>query len=98
MKALLNNLQGIAELQNLLWKKLLNCPLNEHNSNRILNNLDLRVQILLDVSPVLVALARRRRRRLEAEVVVEVVVGLGGNAVHVDRVVAHEVLLQKFNV
>ena len=48
------------------------------------------VQILLDVSSLPVA---RRRRRLEAEVVVEVVVGLGGDAVHVDRVVAHEVLL-----
>ena len=34
-----------------------------------------------------------RRCSLEAEVVVEVVEWLGGDAVHVDRVVAHEVLL-----
>ena len=76
-----------------LWTEL---ACSERNfENFILSNLVQRVsprwfpvQILLDV------FVASRRRRLEAEVVVEVVEGLGGHAVHVDGVVADKVLLQ----
>ena len=69
-------------------------PSERNFENFILSNLVQRVsprwfpvQILLDVFVT-------RRRRFEAEVVVEVVEGLGGHAVHVDGVVADKVLLQ----
>ena len=72
-------------------------PSERNFENFILSNLVQRVsprwfpvQILLDVFVT-------RRRRFEAEVVVEVVEGLGGDAVHVDSVVADKVLLQKYS-